>query len=400
MINFQKLSSEYRRILEEDILRWWLRHAVDHEHGGVLSCIKDNGSVVSDDKYVWSQTRALWTFSAAFNRIHPNPTYMAVADRLFEFLVKYGRNEHGRWRYLLSRQGDCKQDATSIQTDAFAICGLVEYARATKRQEPVDLARQTYQCVLHHLRNPGSYETTPYPLPEGTKAQRVSMQFSLAFWELGKLLNDQDILSQGMALTDDVLDHFRQPDQQAIVEYLSLDNSCLPAPFGTLMGPGHGIETAWFQLENIRHLQETERKHKAIEVMQWSLERGWDQNYGGLFLHVDLAGGEPLLPHANKKLSWVHSEALCGLPMAYEACGESWTIEWHQRITDWTFRSFPNPEHGEWHHRLDRQGQPVEEVIALPVKDPFHIPRGLIYAVETFDRLSRRDGHTQQPPEL
>ena len=77
--------------------------------------------------------------------------------------------------------------------------------------------------MLHHLRNPGSYETTPYPLPEGTKAKRVSMQFSLAFWELGKLLNDQDILSQGMALTDDVLDHFRQPDQQAIVEYLSLD---------------------------------------------------------------------------------------------------------------------------------------------------------------------------------
>ena len=36
--------------------------------------------------------------------------------------------------------------------------------------------------------------------------------------------------------------------------------------------------------------------------------------------------------------------------------------------------------------RLDREGRKIHEVIALPVKDPFHLPRALILAVESLER--------------
>jgi len=51
--------------------------------------------------------------------------------------------------------------------------------------------------------------------------------------------------------------------------------------------------------------------------------------------------------------------------------------------------TFPDKEHGEWTQRLDRRGTRLTEVIALPVKDPFHLPRALIVAIQTLQRLTQ-----------
>ena len=389
-MNVERAAEEYRQLLLTNLLPWWLNHAIDRECGGICTCIADDGVIVSYDKYVWSQVRALWTFSGAYNRVTADPVFRATADQLFAFVSKIEGAERGEWPFLVSRDGQIKEGPDSIQTDAFAICALVEYAKATGHQQAIELAKQTYRCTLGKLRRPGSYPTRPYPIPEGTKAQRVSMQFSLAYWELGKFLDDPAITAEAMALTDDVLDHFRQPQQQVIVEYLSLDNKMLEPPIGTFVGPGHGIETAWFQIENIRHTGDFQRLDKALEIMRWSFEIGWDQAYGGLFLGVDLSGGTPYLPHAEKKLFWPHSEALCGALMGYELCGEDWCLNWYNKVHDWAFKHFPDREHGEWHQRLDRSGQVIDEVIALPVKDPFHLPRAVIYAIEVLQRLARK----------
>jgi N-acylglucosamine 2-epimerase len=48
---------------------------------------------------------------------------------------------------------------------------------------------------------------------------------------------------------------------------------------------------------------------------------------------------------------------------------------------------FPDKEFGEWTQKLDRQGNKINDLIALPVKDPFHLLRGLILAIETLERL-------------
>jgi len=378
----------YRHLLSEDILPWWTRHALDREAGGLCSCIRDDGRIVSYDKYVWSQVRALWTFSAAYNRIERVEQWRAAAEAIFRFIARAGQREDGSWNFLLNRDGTVKEGAESIQTDAFAICGLVEYARMTGSDEAVEAARRTAASALVRLGRPGSYRTKPYPIPEGTKAHRVSMQFSLSFTELGKCLGDPQFIEHGLRLTDEVLEHFRRPERQAVVEYLSLENAPLPPPIGTYMSPGHGIETAWFQLENLRGRAERERVEKALEIMRWSCEKGWDRRWGGLLLGLDLDGCEPYLPNSECKLWWPHCEALCGLLMAFEECRERWCLDWYRRIHNWSFDHFPDREHGEWTQRLDRQGRRIETVVGLPVKDPFHLPRAIIYAIESLERLA------------
>lgn len=386
------LRDFYRALLADNLLPWWLRHAMDREAGGILTCIHDDGRIASHDKYVWSQVRAVWTFAAACNRVSDLPEWRAAARSIFEFVLAHGQRADGRWNFLLDRAGALKEGPESIQTDAFAICALVEYARLTGDERAVKSARATFAAVRDALARPGSYSTKPYPIPPGTRAQRVSMQFSLAFFELGKFLDDPDILAAGMQLTDDVLENFRRPELRAAVEYLALDNATLPPPIGAYSSPGHGIETAWFQIENLRGRREPERVRKAAEIMRWSFERGWDAQYGGLLYSVALDGGEPYLPNPDVKIWWPHCEALCGALLAYEACGEPWCLDWYLKTHNWSFAHFPDRRHGEWTQRLDRTGtQRLDTVVALPVKDPFHLPRAVIYAIEALDRLANRD---------
>ncbi len=382
------LGEFYRRLLLDNILPWWLRHAMDESFGGICSCIRDDGSIVNHDKFVWSQVRALWTFAAAARRVEERPEYRAAADQLFRFCARHGRNAEHDWLFLLTRDGAVKEGPRSIQTDAFAICALVEYALLTGNDEAMLMALESFERTWALIQQPGSYQTAPYPIPPGSKAQRVSMQFSLAYWELAKATGEPRVQQAAWELTDDVLNNFRRPELQACLEYLSLDNRVLPGPIGSYISGGHGIETAWFQIENLRHLGDLTSLNQACDIMRWSFNRGWDEQYGGLRLGGDLHGGPSYLPNGDTKIWWPHAEGLCGALLAYEVCHQPWCLWWHERTLRYALAHFPVPVHGEWTQRLDRYGNRLDQVVALPVKDPFHLPRALVYAVEACARLA------------
>jgi N-acylglucosamine 2-epimerase len=65
----------YRKTLLNDVVPFWLRHGIDRVHGGIGNMLDDAGNVTGTDKYLWSQGRALWTFSALYNRIAREPNW-------------------------------------------------------------------------------------------------------------------------------------------------------------------------------------------------------------------------------------------------------------------------------------------------------------------------------------
>lgn len=53
----------WQQELEQNILPFWLR-AVDTESGGVFTCFSnDGGTLLSENKFTWSQGRFLWNES-------------------------------------------------------------------------------------------------------------------------------------------------------------------------------------------------------------------------------------------------------------------------------------------------------------------------------------------------
>jgi len=58
-------------------------------------------------------------------------------------------------------------------------------------------------------------------------------------------------------------------------------------------------------------------------------------------------------------------------------------------VHDYSFTHFPVPHYGEWIQNLDRYGKKTEIIAGLPVKDPFHLSRSLIYCVGVLEKLAR-----------
>ena len=68
-------------------------------------------------------------------------------------------------------------------------------------------------------------------------------------------------------------------------------------------------------------------------------------------------------------------------------------LEAFQKVFDYTYRTFPNrdPEIREWIQIRTRDGAPQEKVVALPVKDPYHIVRNVILIIELLEKRWRKE---------
>ena len=82
------------------------------------------------------------------------------------------------------------------------------------------------------------------------------------------------------------------------------------------------------------------------------------------------------------KLWWPHSEVLYLFPLLYKLTGNKEMKLLYEKSADYIFSVFPNNEEGEWNQICRREGIPEEKVVALPVKDPFHIMRSFIKIIE------------------
>jgi len=388
-LDFSSLYKLYRAELLDRTIPFWLEHGIDWKNGGICTCISDDGQVLSGAKYVWSQLRAIWTFSALYNKIEQRQEWLEVATHIFNFITRYGRNEKGEWYFCLDQNGKPLFDgATSIYCDGFAIYGFTEFARATGNPQAIDLAQQAFSNVQARLAHPGSYQTHPLPIPAGTKAHGISMIFSLAFTELGERLNDATIFCAGLTHANQVMNVYLRPEHKRLYEFVRLDDTLLDVPPGRVVNPGHAIESMWFMIHIFRRIGDQARIRQAIEAIRWHLELGWDEEFGGLFLARD-AEGSFWADKWDTKIWWPHTEALYALLLAYSISREQWCLDWFQRVHDYAFAHFPVPQYGEWVQNLDRQGHKLETTVALPVKDPFHLARSLIYGVQVLEELAK-----------
>lgn len=386
-LNIAALQQRYRRLLLEDVVPFWFRHGIDWEYGGVLSCLRDNGSLASGDKFTWSQARSVWTFSALYSRVEKRPEFLKAAENSVRFLLDHGRDDQGRWVYRTDRQGGVIDGAISIYADCFAVYGLSEYYRAVRDPHILSVAQETFARIQRRVEEPDFTETAPYPLPLGWRNHGIPMILTEVANELAQTVNDASLDSVAEDYAQRVMHHFVRPQHKAVLEFLTWDYKELPPPAGTFVMPGHAIESMWFVMHLARLRGDLETIRRAAEVMRWHLELGWDQEFGGIFLSRDLEGHAPYLPHGEKKVWWPHVEALYGTLLAHELTGEAWCLEWHEKVDRWTWAHFPVAEYGEWHQRLTREGKPTDEVVALPVKDPFHLPRAAILILQLLDRI-------------
>lgn len=386
---YSELLGFYEDQLMKQVMPFWLTYGLDTEYGGLYNVLSDEGKVMSTDKYMWSQGRALWTFSAIYNEIEPDGRCLENAKLVADFILKCGRDADGSWFFKVKRDGSPLEAGKSVYVDAFICLGLIEYAKATNDPTIVKLAMDIFQRTSPMLNDHSSLPTAPHPIPAGLQAHGPFMIFALVYHELGLLTGNPAVFARSLELADIVMTEHLDYKNNKFYEFVHPGGIPSPSDFGKTYIPGHIIESMWF-VEKIYRFHGMKHKLPMIaNTIRRYMELGWDYEFGGLFLSRHWEGGVPAWHGSDVKVWWTTAEALYALLKMYDNTGESWCAEWYWKVHDYAFRVHPCL-YGDWHQNLDRYGNPIEVVVkSLQVKDPFHLPRALIYSIILLRKLSR-----------
>ena len=411
------LTGFYENELVNNILPFWLRNCEDRKNGGYFNCFTNDGTkLVSRDKYTWSQGRFVWLFSRLSMMDRPftkeqKEQFLNLAKSGRDFLVRHCflKDEPVRCVFLMDEFGNPKYAEgfhnldMSIYADGFVLAGLCRYALAANDRESYDLAKPLYESIMHRYET-FHYQTLPYPIsPEyvmhGFYMSRILHSYDIS---LAALTFEPEYAATALRRLRESLDLLLNMfvDQDDILrEVVYRDGRRVPGIFGNHCNPGHICEEMWFIQHAADLLGDSAYMPRCVNILKKALPLGWDKEYGGLF-HFCSAEGGPPIPGENDpeqeiiyqqlmsgwgdKLWWVHSEALYAALLFGELSQDAELKMWYNKIFDYTFQVFPNPdrETREWIQILTREGKPQNKVTALPVKDPFHIARNLLYILQ------------------
>lgn len=407
------LKDYYREHLEEVILPFWINGPADAERGGVFTCINNAGTRrISDDKFVWSQGRFAWLMARAARLAEIGlisgsaSTYLDLARNTADFLDQHAFLPNGRCAYLLTVDGAMKEflpgegHDISFFADCFVTLGFTEVAHASGDDALLSRALHTYDNIRQRLAS-GNVRSEPYPVPSACRSHAFPMIMLNVSQELEHVLKVQahpradELAQDALAYMDDILTNFQQDNVIAEVVCSSGDNRLLTRH----ITPGHAIESMWFVMEEAHRHGRRDAIAQAVAVIKRSFQLGWDHEYGGIFRFVERDGAPPVGPAHDRyeqliletwdtKIWWPHSETLYSTLLGYALTKDAELLSIHRQVHEYTFAIFPNPDTdvGEWIQIRDRKGQPVEKLVGLPVKDPYHIMRNLMLLVELFER--------------
>lgn len=383
-----------RQHLFEHVLPFWETHAID-DRGGLLTCLTDAGQVLSTDKWLWSQWRAVWVFSRIYNTLQRDPRWLRLAHHIANFCSAHGWDDRNDgWSLVLARDGSVRRGYESIYVDAFAIYGLVELHRADANDRWLQLACRTADAALRKLAlPPDQLPHFPYPIPAGARPHGLAMIWSLKLAELAAVSQNDRYAEAARRHSDAIFEQFVHPEHGLIVEYIGLNGARLAPPTGTVVVPGHALECLWFQVHVRRLLGDRPPpQEKIFELVLRHLEAGWDRKrHGGISLAVDMRGDDADVAwnFARTKLWWPHTEALYASLLGWQETNDRRFLQWYARLWRFCAKHYVDHKNGEWKQKLNRDLQPFDDIIALPVKDPFHLPRSIILQIEAIAQLKR-----------
>ncbi|EKF55046.1 N-acylglucosamine 2-epimerase [Galbibacter marinus] len=400
----------------------WYPVVLDTEDGGYFTTITYDFKVGDNqDKMIVTQSRHLWVTSQA--AMHYNESrYLNYAEHGFDFLkTKMWDANHGGFYDLVDKKGipiETEKPKKTAYGNAFAIYGLAAYYKASGNKQALELAKKTFYWLEEHSHDKlykGYYQSleldgTPIKRDEtfastsevGYKDQNSSIHLLEAFTELYPIWPDKLLkqrLEELLILIRDTIvneDHymnlfftenwnpvsFKDTSRESIKTHYYLDHVSF----------GHDVETAYLMLEASDVLGREDHKitlKVAKQMVDHSLENGWDTVLGGLFDGGYYFSGEEKLEIVNSdKNWWSQAEALNSL-LLMQAHFPSDKHNYQQRFEElWTYvdNYLLDHTHGGWYEwGLDQRPENLKGDKGHIWKATYHHYRALLNCIKRLE---------------
>lgn len=378
------LHRQYRDALLRDVIPFWENHSLD-PHGGYWTCLDRKGNVYDTDKFVWLQARQVWTFSMLYNRLEKRTAWLDVARHGAEFLRAHGRDAGGNWYFALNRDGEPLVQPYNVFSDCFAAMAFSQYALATGNEEARDIAVVSFHHVLRRQENPKGTYSKVVPSTRPMRSFALPMILLNLSREMEGLVPAEELLTITDACIGEVTRLFIDRETGLVFEHVAPDGSHPDTFDGRLLNPGHGLEGMWFLMELALLRHDTPLAENALATALRILDHSWDPEYGGIFAFMDARGKPPQQLEWDQKIWWAHLETLVALLMGHTRLGSQECRTWFERVHEYTWSHFPDPEYGEWFGYLNRRGEVLLPLKGGKWKGCFHVPRCLFRCAQMLE---------------
>jgi mannobiose 2-epimerase len=430
----QKLASRMEKSLFGDLIDHWYPLDVDTVYGGFISDL-DYDWAVSDGpqfKALVQQARHIWATSFLYQAYPGREEFLGYAAQGFRFLKgRMWDPEYGGFFTFCERDGVPREEAINdkrIYGQAFAVYGLSRYYMASRDTEALDLARKAFLWMETHAHDPenrGYFELLKRdgsPLAvgntEGTglwdaraaglKDYNSSIHLMEALTELYRVWPDSLVrarLEEMFFLIRDTFVHpggylqlYFYPDWTLVPEE-DMDN-----PFGVNywfsqhFSYGHDVETAYLLLETAGVLgwgDDEMTRQIAKQLVDHSLESGWDQTVGGFFDAGKQSGSEITILNHHKSW-WGQAEGMNALLLMALLYPDDPNDYYGKFLKSWKYIStcLIDKQHGGWYnYGLDTFPENAEQQKSHIWKTTYHNTRAMVHCIRML-----REGKAERSP--
>ena len=132
----QDTQAWVRSELERSV-QFWLKNGMDHQHGGVYTCLDRKGEIYSTDKSVWMQGRCGWTFAYLCHVYGVKQEWLEASKSCLDFMEKYciNREAGNRMYFTVTEDGKPLRQRRYCFSEGFYCMANAEYYGVTGDRE-------------------------------------------------------------------------------------------------------------------------------------------------------------------------------------------------------------------------------------------------------------------------
>lgn len=411
-IQIEILLAEIVAHLEQAVIPFWLRRAVDPEFGGFRTNFDADGEPLPcPEKYLNTQCRFIWWFSSLCRCYPDEPRFRAIAQQGFEFLLRYfWDKKNGGWYWKVRADGSFLDSAKIVYGQSFAIYALSQYTDCVGEPQGIDYAARSFDLLQKYAGDTlhGGYfenfntEWEQFPNKHDgvdRKGLDTHMHLMESFTSLyaatGTDIHRRKLLELIELICSRMINKTHGCGRN------QFDAAWNPLPAIAIIrtwnaernGPGtsqpldttsygHNVELSWLlhRAIEITGIDATPYLPITRPLIDHAIRDGVDWELGGIFRDGLPEGPAVVL----EKEFWQHAEVLVGFIDAYQRFSDARYLE--AAGCTWRFiRDHMVAPAGEWRTLLSRDGQTaIDPALGNPWKAAYHTGRALL---ESIDRL-------------